>query len=167
MTDTYQELLIQQKPNQMNKILGFTMVGLAVLSVISAIFVSLFFLIGAALCGVLSYVLYFRRVVVEFEYTYMDKELRVDRIYNQSKRKRVDVFDLNKAEIVAPANSYHLDNFKNREVTVSDYSTGTEDTDELKNFVMYYEGKRKILLSLNEKAISAIRMGIPSKLKLQ
>ncbi|MCR4814249.1 MAG: DUF6106 family protein [Lachnospiraceae bacterium] len=150
----------------MNKILGFTMVGLAVLSVISAIFVSLFFLIGAVLCGVLSYFIYFGRAVVEFEYTYMDKELRVDRIYNQSKRKQVDVFDLNKAEIVAPATSYHLDNFKNRDVTVSDYSTGLEDTDELKTYIMYYEGKRKIVLSLNDKVVQAIRTGIPSKLKL-
>ena len=144
MTDTYQELLIGQKPNQMNKILGFTLVGLAVLSVISALFVSLFFLIGTIVCGILSFVVYFRRIVVEFEYTYMDKELRVDRIYNQSKRKQMDVFDLNKAEILAPENSYHLDNFKNRDAEVSDYSTDLDDTEELKNYVMYYEGKRKI-----------------------
>ena len=31
--------------------MGFTMVGLAVLSVISAFFVSLFFFIGAVVCG--------------------------------------------------------------------------------------------------------------------
>ena len=167
MTDTYQELLIGQKPNQMNKILGFTLVGLAVLSVISALFVSLFFLIGTIVCGILSFVVYFRRIVVEFEYTYMDKELRVDRIYNQSKRKQMDVFDLNKAEILAPENSYHLDNFKNRDAEVSDYSTDLDDTEELKNYVMYYEGKRKILLSLNDNMVQAIRTGIPSKVKLQ
>ena len=167
MTDTYQELLIGQKPNQMNKILGFTLVGLAVLSVISALFVSPFFLIGTIVCGILSFVVYFRRIVVEFEYTYMDKELRVDRIYNQSKRKRMDVFDLNKAEILAPENSYHLDNFKNRDAEVSDYSTDLDDTEELKNYVMYYEGKRKILLSLNDNMVQAIRTGIPSKVKLQ
>ncbi len=167
MTDTYQELLIGQKPNQMNKILGFTLVGLAVLSVISALFVSPFFLIGTIVCGILSFVVYFRRIVVEFEYTYMDKELRVDRIYNQSKRKQMDVFDLNKAEILAPENSYHLDNFKNRDAEVSDYSTDLDDTEELKNYVMYYEGKRKILLSLNDNMVQAIRTGIPSKVKLQ
>ena len=128
MTDTYQELLVQRKPSQINKIMGFTLVGLAVLSVISAIFVSLFFFIGAVVCGVISYVIYFRRTVVEFEYTYMDKELRVDRIYNQSKRKQVDVFDLNKTEIIAPDDSFHLDNYKNRDVIVSDYSTDGMDT---------------------------------------
>lgn len=167
MTNTYQELLIGQKQSVTNKVLGFTLVGLAVLSVVSALFVSPFFLIGTVACGILSFVVYFRRTVVEFEYTYMDKELRVDRIYNQSKRKRVDVFDLNKAEIVAPANSDALDNYKNREVEVSDYSTNEEDTEELKNYVMYYEGKRKILFSFNNATIEAIRMGIPSKVKLR
>ena len=167
MTDTYQELLIRQKPNQMNKIMGFTMVGLAVLSVISALFVSPFFIIGIFVCGILSFVFYFRRMVVEFEYTYMDKELRVDRIYNQSKRKQVDVFDLDKTEILAPEKSYHLDNYKNRDAEQSDYSTSEEDTEDLKTYVMYYEGKRRILLSLNDAMVQAIRMGIPSKVKLQ
>lgn len=167
MTNTYQEFLIAQKQSALNKAVGFTLVGLAVLSVVSALFVSPFFFIGTVACGVLSYVLYFRKTVVEFEYTYMDKELRVDRIYNQSKRKQVDVFDLNKAEILAPEKSYHLDNYKNRDVSISDYSTDEEDTEEVKNYVMFYEGKRKILFSFNKDIIEAIRTGIPSKVKLQ
>lgn len=167
MTNSYQEFLIAQKQNPLNKVLGFTLVGLAVLSVVSALFVSLFFFIGTVACAVLSYVLYFRKTVVEFEYTYMDKELRVDRIYNQSKRKQVDVFDLNKAEIIAPEKSYHLDNYSKRDVQVSDYSTDEEDTEEIKNYVMYYEGKRKILFSFNQDMIEAIRTGIPGKVKLQ
>jgi hypothetical protein len=166
MNNTYQELLIGQKPNIMNKILGFTMIGLAVLSVISALFVSPFFLAGVVVCGVLSYVIYFRRTVVEYEYTYMDKELRVDRIYNQAKRKQVDVFDLNKAEIVAISTSSALDNYKNRDAALSDYSTALPDTDELKGYVMFYEGKRKVLFSFNNDMIQAIRTGIPSKVKL-
>ena len=109
MNNTYQELLIGQKPNIMNKILGFTMIGLAVLSVISALFVSPFFLAGVVVCGVLSYVIYFRRTVVEYEYTYMDKELRVDRIYNQSKRKQVDVFDFTTHKFVSDTASYGID----------------------------------------------------------
>lgn len=166
MNNTFQELLIGQKPNTMNKILGFTMIGLAVLSVISGLFVSPFFFLGVIVCGVLSYVIYFRRTVVEFEYTYMDKELRVDRIYNQSSRKQVAVFDLNKAEIVAISTSPALDNYKNRQADLSDYSTDLPDNDDLKQYVMFYEGKKKVLFSFNDAMISAIRTGIPSKVKL-
>ena len=167
MTNTYQELLIRQTTSKMNKVLGFGLVGLAALSVISALFLTPLFLIGTVACTVMAYMLYFRCTIVEFEYTYMDKELRVDRIFNQSKRKQVDVFDLNKAEIVAPASSFHLDNYKNREVKVSDYSTKEEDTEELKNYVMYYEGQRKIQFSFSKDMVDAIRTGIPGKTKLQ
>ena len=167
MNSSYQELLIRQETNKLNKFLGFAMIGLAILSVISAIFLSVFFLIGAVLCGILSYVLYFRRKEVEYAYTYLDKEMRVDRIYNLTSRKSVDVFDLNKAEILAPAGSYHLDNYKRRETKNSDYSTAMEDTDDLKTYVMYYDGKRKVLFSFDQDMIEAIRTGVPSKVKLQ
>ena len=167
MTNSYQELLIKQESNNMNRFLGFGMIGLSILSVISAVFIHWAFLIGAVLCAILSYVVYFRRKTVEFAYTYLDKELRVDRIYNQIRRKQVDVFDLNKAEIVAPVSSYHLDNYKNRQTSNSDYSTDAADTEELKTYVMYYEGKRKVLFTFNEDMIQAIRTGIPSKTKLQ
>lgn len=168
MTNSYQELLIKQKSNSMNRFLGIGMIVLSILSVISAVVLfRWYFLIGAVLCAILSYVLYFRRKTVEFAYTYLDKELRVDRIYNQTRRKQIDVLDMNKAEIVAPLNSNHLDNYKNRQTADSNYSTGEEDTDELKTYVMYYEGKRRIFFSFSEDMIQAIRTGIPSKTKLQ
>ena len=74
---------------------------------------------------------------------------------------------MNKAEIIAPADSYHLDNYKKRQTTDSNYSTNAPDTDELKTYIMYYEGKRKVYFSFNEDMIQAIRTGIPSKTKLQ
>lgn len=168
MTNTYQELLIRQDENKANKFLGFAFIGLCVLSVVSAILLmKWYFLLGAVLCGILSYVVYFRRRIIEYGYTYLDKELRVDRIYNLQKRKKVEVFDLEKAEIVALSTSSSLDNYKNRQVQETDYSTSLPDTDELKAYVMYYEGKRKIWFSFNEDMIQAIRTGIPSKVKLR
>ena len=38
MTNSYQELLIKQESNNLNRFLGFGMIGLSVLSVISALF---------------------------------------------------------------------------------------------------------------------------------
>ena len=167
MTNTYQELLIRQDENKANKFLGFAFIGLAVLSVISAIFIKWYFLLGAVLCGILSYIVYFRRRIVEYAYTYLDKEIRVDRIYNLQKRKKIEVFDLEKAEIVAVSDSSSLDNYKNRQVQETDYSTLLPDTEELKLYIMYYEGTRKVYFSFNEDMIQAIRTGIPSKVKLR
>ena len=164
MAEAYRELLILRKENIRDKVLGITMVVLAAVSAIGAFF-NLFSLIGIPLFGILSYVLYFRKMTVEYEYVYMDKELRIDRIYNQSKRKRVDTLDLNKMEILAKADSNLLDSYSNRSVEVSDYSTNSEDTEELATYEMYYDGKRKLILSLDRQMIDMMKITLSYKMK--
>lgn len=164
MAEAYRELLILRKENIRDKVLGITMVVLAAVSAIGAFF-NLFSLIGIPLFGILSYVLYFRKMTVEYEYVYMDKELRIDRIYNQSKRKRVDTLDLNKMEILAKTDSNLLDSYSNRSVEVSDYSTNSEDTEELATYEMYYDGKRKLILSLDRQMIDMMKITLSYKMK--
>lgn len=165
MSEAYKELLIKQKESGKDKFLGAVMVIAAVVSVASGLFVHPLFLLGAVAFGVLSYVVYFRKMKVEYEYTYMDRELRIDRIYNESKRKSVVVLDLNKMEILAKENSFHLDNFKNRTVKEWDFSTGMEDSEELTTYVMYYAGTDKYYLSLTEDFMKTIRQIMPHKVK--
>ena len=164
MAEAYRELLILRKENIRDKVLGITMVVLAAVSAIGAFF-NLFSLIGIPVFGILSYVLYFRKMTVEYEYVYMDKELRIDRIYNQSKRKRVDTLDLNKMEILAKADSNLLDSYSNRSAEVSDYSTNSEDTEELATYEMYYDGKRKLILSLDRQMIDMMKITLSYKMK--
>lgn len=165
MSEAYKELLIKQKESGKDKFLGAVMVIAAVVSVASGLFMHPLFLLGAVAFGVLSYVVYFRKMKVEYEYTYMDRELRIDRIYNESKRKSVVVLDLNKMEILAKENSYHLDNYKNRVVKEWNFSTGTEDSEALATYVMYYAGTDKYYLSLTEDFMKAIRQIMPHKVK--
>jgi hypothetical protein len=167
MTDTYQELLIEQQGSQMNKIFGFVLVGLGVLSIISGLFVSPFFFIGAPVCGVLSYIVYFRRTITEYEYTYMDKELRIARIYNRAKRKKMESLDLSKAEAIVAQSSAAYDNYKNMQGEEIDYSTCLPETEELKDYVIIMEGKKIYYFSFNEAMVQAIRTGVPSKVKLR
>ena len=167
MTDTYQELLIEQQGSQMNKIFGFVLVGLGVLSIISGLFVSPFFFIGAPVCGVLSYIVYFRRTVTEYEYTYMDKELRIARIYNRAKRKKMESLDLTKAEAIVAQSSPAYDNYKNMQGEETDYSTCLPETEELKDYVIIMEGKKIYYFSFNEAMVQAIRTGVPSKVKMR
>jgi len=165
MSVAFKELLIKQRENRKDKMLGTAMVVAAVLSLVSGLILHPLFLLGAVAFGILSYVVYFRKMKVEYEYTYMDKELRIDRIYNESKRKSVVVLDLNKMEILAKENSYHLDGYKNRTVKEWDFSTGLEDDDELATYIMYYAGSDKYYLSLNEDFMKTIRQTMPHKVK--
>ena len=164
MSETMKELLIKQRDNMTNKILGYTFLVVAVLALPAAVIVSPFFIILLIAGGLASFFVYFRRMSVEYEYTYLDKEIRVDRIYTLNNRKQVDTIDLTKMEIMAVKGSDALRGFSNRQASVSDYSVGEND-ENTKVFELWYEGKRKILLSLNDDFLSPIVRFWPNKVK--
>ena len=58
--------------------------------------------------------------------------------------------------------SYHLDNFKNRQVKEKDYSIG-EVLQPDGRYAMYYEGGEKILLSPNEELVKVLKNMAPRK----
>ena len=67
----------------------------------------------------------------------MDKEISVDKILNKTKRKKVEKFETESMEIFAPINSWHLDNMKNRQLKVTDYSSGVAGQPD-RRYVMIY-----------------------------
>lgn len=99
---------------------------------------------------------------VEYEYLYVDREIGIDRILARSKRKKIETMSVDKIEILAPEGSYHLDEYKNRDLKVKNYSAAL-DTEEQKRYVMIYEGNRKIFLSLTPKFVKAIKSVAPRK----
>ena len=164
MSETMKELLIKQRDSVLNKVLGYTFLVVAVLALPAAILVSPFFIIAIVGGGIASFLVYFRRMSVEYEYTYLDKEIRIDRIYNTNSRKQVDTIDLNKMEILAVKGSDALRGYAHRQAAVSDYSAG-EDTDETKVYELWYDGKRKILVSFNDDFMAPIVRFYPQKVK--
>ena len=76
MSEAYKELLIKQKESMKDKAIGYVMVVLALFCIGASVLFTPLCLIGTVVFGILSYVLYFSRMQVEYEYTYMDKEFR-------------------------------------------------------------------------------------------
>jgi len=165
MSEAFKELLIKQRENKKDKLLGTGMVVAAAVSLISTLIIHPLFLLGAVAFGILSYVVYFRKMKVEYEYTYMDRELRIDRIFNESKRKSIAILDLGKMDILAKESSYHLDSYKNRPMKEWDFSTGLEDDEDLATYVLCYAGTDKYYLSLSEDFMQTIRRTMPHKVK--
>lgn len=99
---------------------------------------------------------------LEYEYLYLDKELVIDKVMAKSRRKRVATYSLDKVEILAPIKSYHLDNYKNRNVKQKDYSIGIEEKPDLR-YAMYYEGGEKLLLSPSPEMIKIMKNVAPRK----
>ena len=150
MSDSYVECLVKAKQPAWAKILKVLLIALTVLSCL-VMFVFIIFLPVALAAGVGAYFLNMY-TDLEYEYLYLDKELSVDKIMAKSKRKRV----------FAPVYSYHLDNFKNRQVKEKDYSIG-EVLQPDGRYAMYYEGGEKILLSPNEELVKVLKNMAPRK----
>lgn len=161
MNDSVIEVMVDQKTTIGIKVLRVVLVCATVLMALWSLFFGLISVILAVLLGVAAYFVGLR-TKVEYEYAYFDKELDVDIIYSMQKRKKVATYDMTKLEMLAPASSYHLDEFKNRNYKESDYSSRKADHEQ-DVYVMYIGGKDKIIFEPSEEMIKAIRNIAPRK----
>ncbi|MBD5545964.1 MAG: hypothetical protein HDQ97_00920 [Lachnospiraceae bacterium] len=160
MNETYVEYLIKRKTPTPLKMLKILLVTLTVFFVLVGFLLLPALLFGIAF-GVVAYFMHLK-TELEYEYLYVDKELTVDKIMAKMKRKRVAVFTVEKMEIVAPINSWHLDNFKNRNDKTVDYSSGEVKQPDTR-YVFYYEGRQKVIFEPNEDLIKAMQFAAPRK----
>lgn len=160
MNETYVEWLVKRKTPAYMSLLKFLTIILA------ACFILLGFLfVPAMIIGIILAVAAYFVILnadLEYEYLYVDKELTVDKVLAKSRRKRVAVFDIGKMEILAPVKSWHLDNYKNRQDKVVDYSSGEEKQPDIR-YVFYYDGQKKVIFEPNEEMIKAITTVAPRK----
>lgn len=160
MSDTYVECLVKKK----------TGTGMQFLKILSIMLAVVFILCGmllwpALLVGVLMAVAaYFISMNsdLEYEYLYLDKEITIDKVMAKSKRKRVAEYEVERIEILAPISSYHLDNYKNRNIKAVDYSSGAENQPDTR-YVMFYDGNQKVILEPNMDMVQAIKNVAPRK----
>lgn len=161
MSDVYVECLVQAKQSGLKKVLQVILIILTVLFCLGMILVlplMIPLMILAIITGVASYLVGMSSQV-EYEYLYLDRELTIDKIVAQSKRKKVATYTIDRLEVFAPVNSWHLDNFKNRNVKIEDYSNGVEGD----SYCMYYEGGLKVILTPAQDMVKALKNVAPRK----
>lgn len=160
MNETYVEWMVKRKTPAYMLLLKFLTIILAVCFIVLGMIYLVAMIIGVLL-GVAAYFVYLN-ADLEYEYLYVDKELTVDKVMAKSRRKRVAVFDIGKMEILAPINSWHLDNYKNRTDKTVDYSSGEEKKPDSR-YVFYYDGQKKVIIEPNAEMINAITTVAPRK----
>ena len=112
-------------------------------------------------CGVGAYFVS-QQADIEYEYLYIDKEISIDKIMGQSRRKRVATYEVDRMEILAPMNSYHLDEYRRREIKPKDYSSGVAGEPDTR-YAMYYEGNVMIIIEPSEDFVKAVYNVAPRK----
>ncbi len=160
MSESYVECLVKAKASSLGKFGKIVLIMLTVVFCLVMMVVPIA-LLGAVITGVGAYFVSMY-TDVEYEYLYLDKELVVDKVLGKSRRKRVATYSVDRMEILAPFRSYHLDNFKNRNVKIKDYSIG-EELQPDRRYAMYYEGGEKIILSPSEELVKVMKNVAPRK----
>ncbi len=164
MSEAYCEVMVERKPSSAMLLLKIVLIGLCVISFFGSFLLPglqfVFFLVSIAF-GIGAYFAIINSDV-EYEYLYLDKEITIDKVLHKEKRKRVAVYSVEKIEIFAPIKSYHLDDFKNRQVKVLDYSSGIEQQPE-RRYAFFYEGSTKVIIEPNEEFVKLVKNVAPRK----
>jgi hypothetical protein len=166
MNESYKELLVKREKGAREKFVRVLCIVPTVIFALLALLLSgtsfsvLFFILAVAM-GVLDYFIY-QWTDVEYEYLYLDKEISIDKIMAKTRRKKAAAIDVNKVEIIAPAKSYQLDNYRNRQCKVIDLSAG-KDLEDMKLFWVYYEGNQKYILNLTNDFAETVKKIAPRK----
>lgn len=163
MSETYVECLVKKKNSLAGTVLKWFLIvvtaGFGVVTILGG--GKLIPLLITVAVGVLAYIVNMR-IDLEYEYLYLDKEISIDKIMHKTKRKRVEVLEINRIEILAPVNSHQLDSYRNRNLKTTDYSVGEVQKPD-RRYAMYYNGDRRILLSPSPELLKAIRTVAPRK----
>ena len=159
------EVVVNRKTNTLMKALHYGAIVLAVCFLLSSFVVHLAMIVPAVGCAVGAYFAWLESVV-DYEYAYVDREIRVAKIQQKERRKDIGVYDLTKMEVMAPAGSYHLDEYRNRDLKVLDYSSG-EDGNLPYRYEIVLEGGSKLILDLigeyGEEIVTLLRSYHPRK----
>ncbi|MFI3213313.1 MAG: hypothetical protein R3Y24_08210 [Eubacteriales bacterium] len=161
INESYVEVMVKRNASIGMKFLGILTMTMAIGTGLVGLMGNILFLAVAAVFGVASYFLRLNSAL-EFEYTYIDKELQVDKIMAQTKRKRVEALDLNKMEILAPMNSHRLDSYRNRTYKTVDYSRKVEEKPETR-YILYMSGEKKVIFEPTMEMLKVIQTIAPRK----
>lgn len=162
MRDEVIEVLIKSKNNGKMLALKFGMISLCIVAVIAAVtgVGSLAFVV-AVIFGCIAYWAS-GRTRVEYEYTYFQKELQVDIIYNEETRKPVATYDLSKMEACVKVKSDKMGEYERRQLETKDYSSKMSEN-EGQVYAIIYDGKTKILFEPGEKLVKSLNYDFPRK----
>ena len=159
--ETYVECMVKKKANGLMSALKVLLIGIAVITGLLGFMGLIVFLSIAVVAGVGAYFVSLN-ANLEYEYLYVDKQLTVDKIMARTRRKKVETFDLERMEILAPIKSWHLDDYKNRQLKVVDYSSGVEQQPDIR-YSMIYNGEKRVIFEPNAEMVAAIKSIAPRK----
>ncbi len=159
--DSYMEYMVKKETTGKDKaVRAICYIVIAAAALAGLLFPLLF--VGALILGIVYRYVIYPMTDLEYEYLYCDKSITVTKLMEQEKRTDVAVYDLEKMELLVPANSYRLADYKNRDLKVVDYWSLNPAEDHVP-YALIYEGNSKILLDLPADFVKIVQNNAPRK----
>ena len=154
MNEVFVEQIIKRKMSISGILLRILMILVVLIGVFTISFLGM---LGITITVLLIYVAYlcWTYTSIEYEYSFLNGELTVDKIMGKRKRKTVDCFDIKKADIVAPSSSDEVIRATGSIKTI-DYSSGYK-SDSLYSIIMNNgNGMIQVIFEPDEKMVDAM-----------
>lgn len=167
MSDLYREILVKREMPASARILKGALIGLVVLCLLGGIMVTPLLLPVGVVLGVVFWIFVLPKLDVEYEYLYVNGELDIDVIYSRQKRKRIDSYDMQELELMAPTKSHALDSYVNGQgVKIKDFTSGRPDQKSYTLVLNKEKGREIIRVEFDDVVVNDIRRISPRKVNL-
>lgn len=153
-----EEVFVERIIKRRMSVSGLLLRLLSILVVLIGMFTILFLgMLGITITVLLVYSAYlcWTYTSIEYEYSFLNGELTIDKIMGERKRKTIDSYDIRKAEIVAPSSS---DEIMRRAGSAKkiDYSSGYQSNDLYSIIINAGKGTMHVIIEPDEKMIDAM-----------
>lgn len=154
MDEVFVEQILKRRVNVSGFLLRILSVFVVLIGFMSILWLGM---LGFTLTILLGYAAYlvWSYTSVEYEYSFLNGELSIDKIMGQRKRKSIADYDIKEAEVIAPVMSEQVIRASMNAV-LKDYSSGSKNGDVYAMIINNANGKTKVLFEPNEKVIEAM-----------
>jgi hypothetical protein len=159
INESYAEVLVKRKESPVIRIGQIVSALLAAFFLFMAVIGYWLGILAALALGAACYVLTMYSSI-EYEYTYVDKELQIDRILGRTQRKRMETLDLNQMEAMGPMSAWQMDNYRKRQSRVLNY--GSKGGNEAGEYHLIFNDKH-VIIEPTEEMVKMIQAVFPRK----
>lgn len=165
MNNSYLETNVAKKVTTKDNVIKVAAWGIVVLIAIAGALLAQPILFIVALAAAMAAYSLLPRLSIVYEYVFCDGQIDFDKIMAGEKRKHLYRTDLDKAVIVAPANSHELDGYRNQNMAKKDFTSLEENRKVYALVENAGELHTMIFFEPNEKLLAMIKQKAPRKLK--
>lgn len=162
MNESYAEFLVKRKTPAYAYMLNAVLTFITLITVFLAITTNVLAVIIMFLVGFVTYLSY-RNTRVEFEYLFVTGILSVDKVLGRSARKKVFECTMEDIQIIAPSDSYVLNDYKLQNQKVLDCSSRTAGVKTYTAIVQVGSVSTKLIFEPNDKMLQCFYMTSPRK----